>query len=45
MAANGYVPKPAEAAPIPDGIRHVVVIVKENRTFDEVFGDLPSGLE
>jgi YVTN family beta-propeller protein len=41
MAANGYVPKRAEAAPLPAGIRHVVVIVKENRTFDEVFGDLP----
>jgi YVTN family beta-propeller protein len=42
MAANGYGPRPAVAAPIPRGIRHVVIIVKENRTFDEVFGDLPS---
>ncbi len=41
MAANGYAPKPLEAAPIPKGIRHVVIIVKENRTFDEVFGDIP----
>jgi YVTN family beta-propeller protein len=27
---------------IPKEIRHVVIIVKENRTFDEVLGDLPS---
>jgi YVTN family beta-propeller protein len=41
MEANGYTPKPDKvAAPIPQGIRHVVVIVKENRTFDEVFGDI-----
>ena len=39
MAANGYTPKP-EAARVPDAIRHVVIIVKENRTFDEVFGDV-----
>ena len=25
---------------MPDGIRHVVLIVKENRTYDEVFGDI-----
>src|SRR5262249_41656312 len=46
MAANGYAPKlmqngaPVEPARLPEGIRHVVVIVKENRTFDEVFGDI-----
>jgi DNA-binding beta-propeller fold protein YncE len=32
---------PADAQPpLPAGIRHVVIIVKENRTFDEVFGDM-----
>jgi YVTN family beta-propeller protein len=41
MAVNGYAPKPMETGtPLPEGIRHVVVIVKENRTFDEVFGDI-----
>ena len=29
-------------APLPTGIRHVVLIVKENRTFDEMFGDVAS---
>ncbi len=41
MENNGFVPA-AEAPALPKGIRHVVVIVKENRTFDEVFGDIPS---
>ena len=41
MAANGFAPKPQAAeTPLPEGIRHVVIIVKENRTFDEVFGDI-----
>ncbi|MCC6859762.1 MAG: bifunctional YncE family protein/alkaline phosphatase family protein, partial [Bryobacterales bacterium] len=41
MALNGFLPaaKPA-ALPLPEAVRHVVLIVKENRTFDEVFGDL-----
>jgi len=38
MEANGFVARPA-APPLPDGIRHVILIVKENRTFDEVLGD------
>jgi YVTN family beta-propeller protein len=37
---NGFVRSKESAAPLPEGIDHVVVIVKENRTFDEVFGDL-----
>ncbi len=46
---NGFVPAPtlrASNSPIPrsghasDKIRHVVFIVKENRTFDQVLGDL-----
>jgi DNA-binding beta-propeller fold protein YncE len=32
-----FAPPPA---PVPTNIKHVVFIVKENRTFDEVFGDL-----
>ena len=42
MANNGFVPAAAESIPAapPNGIRHVVLIVKENRTYDEVFGDI-----
>ena len=51
MANNGFVPVRAEAPrpkdfPIPfaggpsPSIRHVVFIVKENRTYDEVLGDI-----
>jgi YVTN family beta-propeller protein len=41
MAANGYSPRlTPSGAPVPEAIRHVVIIVKENRTFDEVFGDI-----
>jgi DNA-binding beta-propeller fold protein YncE len=49
---NGFIPKeePARAAdfPIPSAgrasekIKYVVLIVKENRTFDQIFGDLKS---
>ena len=40
MEANGFIPRPGSALPVPPEIRHVVLIVKENRTFDEVFGDM-----
>ena len=40
--ANGYAEASAKAFRNP-GIRHVVYIVKENRTFDQVLGDLPRG--
>ena len=30
-------------AAIPAGLKYVVLIVKENRTFDEVFGDIERG--
>lgn len=40
MDANGLRPRATPAVPLPPEIRHVVLIVKENRTFDEVFGDL-----
>ena len=42
MHLNGFVPRKAAPPAYPAGIRHVVLIVKENRTFDEVFGDLES---
>ena len=46
MAVNGYLPMrmqngaPVERVKLPEAIRHVVIIVKENRTFDEVLGDI-----
>jgi DNA-binding beta-propeller fold protein YncE len=42
MANNGFLPAGKPADPIPFGLRHVVIIVKENRTFDEVLGDVAS---
>jgi YVTN family beta-propeller protein len=39
LAANGLLPVPDRPRPQPP-IKYVVIIVKENRTFDEVFGDL-----
>jgi len=42
MQANGFVPRTQAPAAIPPGIRHVVLIVKENRTYDEVLGDAGS---
>ena len=40
MANNGFLAAPDKAVTLPPAIQHVVVIVKENRTFDEVFGDI-----
>jgi DNA-binding beta-propeller fold protein YncE len=37
---NGFLPHPEAPKALPGEIKHVVIIVKENRTFDEVFGDL-----
>jgi len=37
----GFTPSREVAPALPSGIRHVVLIVKENRTFDEMFGDIP----
>jgi len=36
-AANAHLPPPGQAS---GTLKHVVFIVKENRTFDEVFGDM-----
>ena len=40
MEANGFLPRRDPVRALPAAIRHVVVIVKENRTFDEMFGDI-----
>lgn len=37
---NGFIESSAPAAALPEAIEHVVIIVKENRTYDEVFGDI-----
>jgi DNA-binding beta-propeller fold protein YncE len=41
-AANGMIPSSsaAPAAPRPDAIQHVVLILKGNRSFDELLGDV-----
>ena len=36
---EGPAPKPAAL----DAIKHVIYVIKENRTYDQVFGDLPEG--
>ena len=38
--ADGFVAHRNAPRALPAGIRHVVLIVKENRTYDEVFGDI-----
>ncbi len=40
MDNNGLTPHDAAAGALPDAVKYVVMIVKENRTFDEVFGDI-----
>ncbi len=37
---NGLRPRQEPAGALPEQVRYVVLIVKENRTFDEVFGDI-----
>src|SRR5204862_2840812 len=37
---NGFLEQAGNGNPLPAQVNHVVIIVKENRTFDEVFGDL-----
>ncbi len=39
MQANGFLKRNDNPKPLPKELRYVVVIVKENRTYDEVFGD------
>ena len=40
MQANGFFERPGAPRPLPEGIRHVVLIVKQDLSFDEVFGDV-----
>jgi len=41
---NGKIPAdPAERALAQSGIKHVIYIIKENRTYDQVLGDMPQG--
>jgi hypothetical protein len=40
FGANGLTPVNGPPPSLPKEVRHVVLIVKENRTFDEVFGDI-----
>lgn len=37
---NGFLPSNAKPGTLPEEIKHVVIIVKENRTYDEIFGDI-----
>jgi phospholipase C len=45
ISASGQLPHaPADAAPMPDGIhkiKHVIIIMQENRSFDSYFGTFP----
>jgi YVTN family beta-propeller protein len=40
MDNNGLKPRNQPPGALPSGVKYVVLIVKENRTFDEVFGDI-----
>ncbi|MCW5962617.1 MAG: hypothetical protein KIT83_01155 [Bryobacterales bacterium] len=40
LANNGFLPQSGQPSAIPDALKYVVMIIKENRTFDEVFGDI-----
>ena len=43
MAANGFESRPVAPGPrLPAGIRHVVVIAKEGRSYDDILGDVPA---
>jgi hypothetical protein len=42
MEANGFGPRSAAPPPLPSGLRYVVLIVKEGRTYDEMLGDIPA---
>lgn len=40
MANNGFTKVEDSATPIPEALKHVVLIIKGNRSYDEVFGDM-----
>jgi YVTN family beta-propeller protein len=41
-AANHWLARPTRSAPYPQ-FRHVIYVIKENRTYDQILGDLPVG--
>ena len=43
VAAGNAVPVPPTLGEVKSPIEHVIYIIKENRTYDQVFGDLPQG--
>lgn len=44
FTSDGKIPDdPARAALQRSGIKHVIYIIKENRTYDQVLGDMPQG--
>src|SRR5262249_25923160 len=43
VAAGNAVPVPPNLGEATPPIEHVIYIIKENRTYDQVFGDLPQG--
>lgn len=40
---NLQIPHAATGHHLPSGIKHVIYIIKENRTYDQVFGDMADG--
>ncbi len=44
IEANGFRPRKEAAPALPSAIKYVVVIVKENRAFDEILGDIKTGV-
>ena len=40
LLANGFEPRSEAPPPVPQAIRHVVLVLKGNRGFDEVLGDV-----
>ena len=42
MQANGFVKRPEAHTGLPGGVKHVVLIVKEGRSYDEILGDVAS---
>ena len=44
LEANGFRPRKDAAPALPSAIKYVVVIVKENRAFDEVLGDITTAV-
>ncbi len=40
MENNGFVPRKDDPLPLPVDVRHVVIVVKGNRSYDEILGDI-----